>query len=144
MFNPQTLLAQQPVNTTKTLEVPPVVDKMFAIFIDHRTNQILSCLGLLIVASAICIWCTHTYKTIKGEGSRPKAKEVFYMLLLTVLLFGDINDMKDSAYGNKNIANNFIAPINKIVAKNNTLSETERQMVAYHRAMKIKYQSSFW
>jgi hypothetical protein len=144
MFNPQTLLAQQPVNTTRTLEVPPVVDKMFAIFMDHRTNQILSCLGLLIVASAICIWCTHTYKTIKGGGPRPKAKEVFYILLLTVLLCYDINDMKDSAYATKNTANNFKAPISKVVAENNTLSETERQLLAYHKAMKIKYQSGFW
>jgi hypothetical protein len=157
MLNFQSLLAQQSVNTTRTLEIPSLVDELWTIVMDDRIYQSMSFLGTLMAVFVMCIWCVQMYKTLKKGGSRPKVKEIIFPLILIVLLFNDGGNMKDLTFGTKNDVNIFKTPVNKVVVEDglmiqstgdelseSELSATDALIKSYIQVEKNRYQSSFW
>lgn len=157
MFNSQILLAQQSVNTTRTLEMPLLANRLFAIVIDNRTHQFIGFLGAAVVVFVMYYWCVHAYKNLKNGGARPKAKELFPPLLLIMFLVINIQDL---TFTTKNTVNNFNVTPNKVVEKDglrspikqatcnepnqSDLSTIDTLRDSYIKEMTARYQTYFY
>jgi small-conductance mechanosensitive channel len=111
MFNRYTSLTQQSVDTTRTLETPPLVNRLFTIATVDRIHLTIGFLVTAIVVFVVCFWCLQMYKNLRNGGARPKAKELLPPLLLIVFLVINIQDL---TFTTKNTVN-FNIPLNKVV-----------------------------
>jgi hypothetical protein len=139
MFDSQALSAQQSVSTAISPGISSLANNMFIIITDIRTQQSLIIICVILTVFAIYVWCVGTHQNFKEKGLRPKVKEILLPLILIVLTFNNVRDMKDSMFNQKNTVNIVGVPSNKVVDKSDSQSATKEQINSYLKSVSNSY-----